>query len=58
VLRQRYGDRLPALLEERTDMTADYLRTFVREGVGVMPQFRKTEITDPELDAMIEYLLR
>jgi len=39
-------------------MTADYLRTFVREGVGVMPQFRKTEITDPELDAMIEYLLR
>lgn len=58
VLRQRYEGRLPALLEERTDMTAEYLRTFVRGGVGVMPQFRKTEITDSELDAMIDYLVR
>ena len=58
VLRQRYGDRLPALLEERTNMTDDYLETFVRAGVGVMPQFRKTEITVSELQAMIDYLLR
>lgn len=58
VLRQRYGDRLPALLEERTDMTPEYLETFVRQGVGVMAQFRKTEITDAELEAMIAYLLR
>jgi mono/diheme cytochrome c family protein len=58
VLRQRYGDSLPALLEERTDLTAEYLETLVREGVGVMAQFRKTEITDAELAAMIAYLLR
>lgn len=58
VLRQRYGDSLPALLEERTDMTSEYLETFVREGVGVMAQFRKTEITDAELAAMTAYLLR
>ena len=58
VLAQRYGDALPALLEERTDMTAEYLTTFVRQGVGVMPQFRKTEITDIELRQMIEYLTR
>ena len=58
VLRQRYGDSLPALLEERTDMTQAYLQDFVRQGVGVMPQFRKTEITDAELEAMIAYLLR
>jgi mono/diheme cytochrome c family protein len=58
VLRQRYGDSRPALLEERTDLTPEYLATFVRQGVGVMPQFRKTEITDTELAAMIAYLLR
>lgn len=57
VLEQRYGDSLPALLEERTDMTEEYLQTFVRQGIGVMPQFRKTEITDTELTQMIEYLL-
>jgi mono/diheme cytochrome c family protein len=57
VLGQRYGSSLPALLEERTDLTADYLTTFVRQGVGVMPQFRKTEITDTELAAMIDYLV-
>jgi mono/diheme cytochrome c family protein len=58
VLRQRYGASLPAVLEERDDMTAEYLETFVRQGVGVMPQFRKTEITDGELRQMIDYLLR
>lgn len=57
VLAQRYGDTRPALLEERTDLTREYLETFVRQGVGVMPQFRKTEITDAELAAMIAYLL-
>lgn len=58
VLQNRYGDSIPALLEERTDMTGEYLRTFVREGIGVMPPFRKTEITDDELQSMIDYLAR
>jgi mono/diheme cytochrome c family protein len=58
VLAQRYGASRPALLEERTDLTRDYLETFVRQGVGIMPPFRKTEITDSELTAMIAYLLR
>lgn len=57
VLQQRYGTSLPALLEEREDLTAEYLTTFVRQGVGVMPQFRKTEITDEELRQMIAYLV-
>jgi len=57
VLAQRYGDSLPALLEERTDLTRDYLVHFVRHGVGVMPRFRKTEITDAELDALVSYLV-
>ena len=58
VLAQRYGTSRPALLEERTDLTSEYLTTFVRNGIGVMPQFRKTEITDAELAQMIDYLLR
>jgi len=58
VLAQRYGSSRPALLEQRTDLTAEYLGTFVRQGVGVMPQFRKTEITDAELAAMVDYLTR
>jgi len=56
VLAQRYGDSLPALLEEREGLTRDYLVAFVREGVGVMPRFRKTEITDADLDALVDYL--
>jgi len=58
VLRNRYDDSIPALLEERTDMTGEFLATFVREGIGVMPPFRKTEITDDELQSMIDYLVR
>lgn len=57
VLAQRYGDSLPALLEERTDLSREYLANFVRQGVGVMPQFRKTEITDAEFDALVNYLV-
>ena len=57
VLAQRYGDSLPALLEEREGLTRDYLVGFVRAGVGVMPRFRKTEITDAELDALVRYLV-
>jgi mono/diheme cytochrome c family protein len=58
VLAQRYGDSRPALLEERTDLTREYLQTFVCGGVGIMPPFRKTEITDADLDELIAYLLR
>jgi (+)-pinoresinol hydroxylase len=31
-------------------------RTFVRNGVTIMPFFRKTEISDEELDALAAYL--
>ena len=46
----------PALLEERTDLVPELTRTFVRNGVSVMPFLRKTEISDADLDALAAYL--
>lgn len=48
----------PALLEERTDLTPELVRHYVRHGVSVMPFFRKTEISDADLDALGAYLAR
>lgn len=55
-LQIKYQGRLPALLEERTDLTAEALRVFVRRGTMSMPPFRPTEITDAEIDAIAAYL--
>jgi mono/diheme cytochrome c family protein len=49
------GDK-PAALEQRTDLTPDFVATFVRNGVSVMPPFRKTEIGDDDLTALGAYL--
>jgi mono/diheme cytochrome c family protein len=48
----------PAVLEERTDLTAPVIKTFVRHGVLFMPMFRKTEVSDADLDAIAAYLTR
>jgi (+)-pinoresinol hydroxylase len=55
-LQALYGGTKPALLEERTDLVPEITRTFVRNGVTIMPFFRKTEISDEELDALAAYL--
>ncbi|GEM_PF-5675925 len=57
-LRAKYGGKLPALLEQRTDLAAAYVRYVVRHGVSVMPPFRKTELSDADLDAIAAYLSR
>ena len=54
---ERRGQK-PAALEERTDMTPAMIKQFVRSGVLFMPRFRKTEISDAELDAIAAYLTR
>jgi len=41
-----------------TDSTAPAIKQFVRHGVLFMPMFRKTEISDAELDAICAYLTR
>ncbi len=51
-----YRGQKPAALEERTDLVPELTKAFVRTGVSVMPFFRKTEISDAELEALAAYL--
>ena len=55
-LQQRYQGKLPAELEKRTDLDPAYIRTLVRQGLNVMTRFRKTEVTDQDLDDVVAYL--
>jgi (+)-pinoresinol hydroxylase len=60
-LAAKYKGRQPAVaavLEDRSDLTPQSIRFFVRQGVSVMAPFRKTEITDADLDALTAYLTR
>jgi (+)-pinoresinol hydroxylase len=57
-LQNKYQGSLPAALEDRTDLTADLVRFYVRNGVATMPQFRKTEVSDTDLAALTAYLAR
>jgi mono/diheme cytochrome c family protein len=51
-----YKGAKPAALEQRADLVPELTRSFVRAGVSVMPPFRKTEISDADLDALAAYL--
>ena len=58
-LRIKYRDtQISPLLTERTDLVPVFVKTIVRQGVSFMPQFRKTEISDADLDALASYLAR
>lgn len=52
-----HGVKSGVLLEWK-DLPASKVKVLVRHGVSVMPQFRKTEISDAELDALAAYLSR
>jgi (+)-pinoresinol hydroxylase len=53
-----YGGDRPGALEQRTDLSDSIVRLAVRQGAFSMPFFRKTEISDAELDALARYLAR
>jgi hypothetical protein len=46
------------VLLERTDLSAAAVAAAVRQGVLLMAPFRKTEITDAELQALAAYVAR
>jgi mono/diheme cytochrome c family protein len=54
----KYQGKEPGALEQRTDLSADLVKFFVRHGVSVMPFFRKTMVSDADLDAIAAYLSR
>jgi mono/diheme cytochrome c family protein len=57
-LQMKYQGQVPAILEQRRDLSADYIRLAVRKGISFMPSFRKTEISDVELGEVSAFLLR
>jgi len=57
-LAAKYQGVLPALLEERTDLTPEIVALWVRNGISIMPFFRKTEISDAQLADLGAYLTR
>jgi (+)-pinoresinol hydroxylase len=52
----KYQGKLPAALQDRTDLAPDLVKAVVRTGVSVMPFFRKTEVSDADLEALAAYL--
>jgi mono/diheme cytochrome c family protein len=57
-LAAKYKGSLPALLEQRTDLRPEFIRAMVRNGISLMPPFRKTEVSDEQLNAIVAYLTR
>jgi mono/diheme cytochrome c family protein len=55
-LQLKYQGSVPAALEERRDLTPELVKLFVRNGVATMAPFRKTEVSDADLDALAAYL--
>lgn len=45
-----------AVLLQRHDLTADYVKHVARNGFLMMPPFRYSEITDPQLDRIATYV--
>jgi mono/diheme cytochrome c family protein len=57
-LQFKYAGRLPAALEQRTDLTPEIVTYYVRHGIAMMPSFRKTELSDAQVAAIAVYLTR
>jgi len=55
-LAAKYKGAKPAALVERSDLAPSLTKMFVRKGVSIMPFFRKTEVSDADLEALAAYL--
>jgi cytochrome c5 len=47
-----------ALLAERTNLDATYVKHAVRNGIVSMPRITRAEVSDAELQAIVDYLTR
>jgi mono/diheme cytochrome c family protein len=57
-LTEKYKGVKSGVLLEWTDLPPVVVKHWVRTGISVMPQFRKTEISDAELEALARFLAR
>ncbi len=57
VLARRLGEA-NSLLADRTDLTEDYIRVVVRNGLNTMPAITRVEVSDEELKLIADYLTR
>jgi len=57
-LTAKYQGVKSGVILEWHDLPPELVRHLVRTGMSVMPHFRKTEISDAELDALAAYLSR
>jgi mono/diheme cytochrome c family protein len=55
-LQAKYNGDIPAVLEQREDLTPETVAVFVRQGISIMAPFRKTEVSDEDLAALGAYL--
>jgi len=54
----KYQGKVPAVLDQRTDLAPAVIKTVVRHGLYGMPITRKTEVSDAELEDIVAYLTR
>jgi mono/diheme cytochrome c family protein len=47
-----------AVLEQRSDLAAEYIRHVVRHGLRSMPAFVPSDLTETQLESLTEYLSR
>ncbi|HWW65870.1 MAG TPA: cytochrome c [Sphingomonadaceae bacterium] len=47
-----------ALLANRTDLTADYVKMVARHGLNSMPPINRIEVSDSELDTIARWLAK
>lgn len=57
-LQVKYKGSLPAALEERTDLVPEFTKLVIRHGSEGMPFFRKTEVSDKQMEDIAAYLSR
>jgi mono/diheme cytochrome c family protein len=57
-LENKYKGSKPAVLEQRDDLTIDYVEFVIRHGTRAMPMFRKTEISDQDMHDLAVYLAK
>jgi mono/diheme cytochrome c family protein len=57
-LTAKYKGVKSGVILEWNDLPPELVRHLVRTGMSVMPHFRKTDISDAELDALAAYLSR